>query len=71
MRKNWGAFSNYISYKVGDGLRIRFWHDIWCDDSALKCSFPELFSLAHNKEALVSEYVDRSSPHTLWNLNFI
>lgn len=43
----------------------------WCGDSALKCSFPELFALARNKEALVSEYMDHSSPHTLWNLYFM
>jgi hypothetical protein len=71
IRKNWGAFSNYISFKVGDGLRIRFWHDNWCGDSALKSSFPEFFALARNKEALVSKYMDRSSPHTLWNFNFM
>jgi hypothetical protein len=65
LRKIWGAFSNYISYEVGDGLCICFWNDIWSDDSAIKCSFPEFFSLAHNKEALVSEYIDRSNPHTL------
>jgi hypothetical protein len=64
IRKNWGVFSNFVSYKVGDGLRIHFWHDIWCSDSALKCSFPELFFLARNKEALVSDYMDRSSPPT-------
>jgi hypothetical protein len=39
IRKNWRAFSNFV-YKVGDGLCIRFWHDIWCSDSALKSSFP-------------------------------
>jgi hypothetical protein len=64
IRKNWVAFFNYISFKVGDGLRIRFRHDNWCGDSALKSSFPEFFALARNKEALVSEYMDRSSPHT-------
>jgi hypothetical protein len=64
-------FSNFVSYKVGDSLHIRFWHGIWCGDSALKGSFPEFFSLARNKEALVSDYMDCSSPQTLWNLSFI
>ncbi len=71
IRKNWVAFFNYISFKVGDGVHIRFWHDNWCGGIALKCSFPEFFALARNKEALVSEYMDRSSPHTLWNFNFM
>jgi hypothetical protein len=50
VRKNWRAFSNFVSYKVGDGLRIRFWHNIWCGDSARKSSFPKFYSLARNKE---------------------
>jgi len=65
------SFFQYISFKVGGCLCIRFWHDVWCGDSALKSSFLEFFDLAHNKEALVSEYMDRSSPHTLWNFNFM
>jgi hypothetical protein len=64
IRKNCGAFSNFVSYKVGDGLHICFWHDIWCGDSALKSSFPEFYSTC-NKEALVSDYMDLSSLHTL------
>jgi hypothetical protein len=57
----WGMAFTFIS-----GMII-----CWCGDSALKCSFPEFFALARDKEALVSEYMDRSSPHTLWNLNFM
>jgi hypothetical protein len=65
IRKNWGAFSNFVPYKVGDGFRIRFWHGIWCGERALKSSFPEFYSVALKKEALVSDYMDLSSPYTL------
>jgi len=59
IRKNWGAFSNFVPYKVGDGFRI------WCGERALKSSFPEFYSVALKKEALVSDYMDLSSPYTL------
>ena len=36
IRAGWDVFSNHISYKLGDGSRIRFWHDTWCGDLPLK-----------------------------------
>jgi hypothetical protein len=71
IRKNWGVFSNFASYKVGDGFPIHFWDDIWCGERALKSSFPKFYSLARDKEALVSDYMDLSSPHIIWNPSFI
>jgi hypothetical protein len=58
-------YLNYLVSSVGNGLHISFWYDKWCGDSALKCFFLEFFALARNKEALVSEYMDHFSPHTL------
>jgi hypothetical protein len=55
IRNNWGSFSNLVSYKVGDGSRIRFGHDAWCGETALKFSFSKFYSIARNKEAFVSD----------------
>jgi hypothetical protein len=63
-------FSNLVSYRVGDGSRIRFLHDVWYEEVALKSSFPELYSLARNKEASVSNYVDPSSTYIHWSPRF-
>jgi hypothetical protein len=71
IKNDWRAFSNFVSYKVADGSRIRFWHDTRCGEGALKSYFPEFYSLAHNKEALVLDYLDLSSPHIHWNPSFI
>ena len=51
IRRWWQLFSKFISFEVGDGTQIRFWHDIWCGDQPLKEYFPELFCIARNKEA--------------------
>lgn len=40
---------------VGDGSSTRFWHDPWCPSSPLKCSFPRLFSISIQSEALISQ----------------
>jgi hypothetical protein len=46
IRNGWGSFSNFLSYKVGDGSHISLWHDVWCGIEPLKHSFPELYSIA-------------------------
>lgn len=66
----WGSFSNFVSYKVGNGSHIRFRHDMWCREGVLKYSFTKFYSIAHNKEALVSTYLDLSSSPILWNPGF-
>jgi hypothetical protein len=49
IRKEWGEFSSHTIFEVSDGSKIRFWHDMWCGDKALKAAFPDLFKLAHCK----------------------
>jgi hypothetical protein len=40
-----GSFYRSVRYTVGNGLKIRFWHDLWCGDQPLKVTFSELFSI--------------------------
>jgi hypothetical protein len=28
--KGWEGFNWFISFKVGDGSSLKFWHDSWC-----------------------------------------
>ena len=67
----WNTFSNYISYMVGDGSRIKFWHAPWCGDQSLKLSFPELYSLARNPEATVAESMQIQGSSIHWDVVFI
>jgi hypothetical protein len=36
IKKGWEKFSIHTRFEVGDGSKIRFWHDQWCGDVALK-----------------------------------
>jgi hypothetical protein len=53
IRKAWESFSSFSRLVVGDGTRIRFWHDLWCGDMVLKYAFPILFGSARSKDASI------------------
>jgi hypothetical protein len=36
-------FAGCISFMVGDGRKVRFWHEIWFKDYALRKSFPDFY----------------------------
>jgi hypothetical protein len=27
-----GAFSSHTRFEVGNGSKVKFWHDVWCGD---------------------------------------
>jgi hypothetical protein len=59
--KSWlGLFFEYLTFKVGDGTRIKFWKDSWCGDQPLQTRFPELFRLAHDPDAMVATHLHSS-----------
>jgi hypothetical protein len=55
IKKGWETFSRFSGFEVGDGARIKFWHDLWCRDSVLKEVFPALFGITLAKDASVAE----------------
>ena len=40
---------------MGEGARIRFWHDRWIGDTTLKDLYPELYVCSAIKDACISE----------------
>jgi len=39
-------FKSLVHFKVGNGSRVLFWHDVWCGEQPLKDHFPDLFRMA-------------------------
>ena len=56
--------------EVGDGAKTRFWTDIWCVQCSLKAGFLELYRLARNEEALVSDHLRSHNERVSWDFNF-
>ncbi|RVW15066.1 putative ribonuclease H protein [Vitis vinifera] len=47
--------NSFVGFVVGDGEKVKFWKDKWCETIPLSEAFPSLFALASNKEAWVNE----------------
>jgi hypothetical protein len=43
---------------VEDGVRTKFWHNLWCGDVVLKEVFPDLFGIAPVKDASVADNME-------------
>ncbi|XP_022001887.1 uncharacterized protein LOC110899287 [Helianthus annuus] len=60
LKVNGSSFSSLITGKVGNGLTIKFWLDVWLNSTPLKVSFPALFRLERNKWCAVADRVGRN-----------
>ncbi len=68
--KDWPSFKRFISFDVGDGSRVSFWHNVWCGDRTLKEMFPTLLVIACNPKALVADLLRGHNGTTHWDLTF-
>ena len=50
---------------------VRFWQDIWCGDTLLILSYPELFVVSRSKETCVADLRRFSNGVLFWDLNFV
>ena len=67
----WDKFARFITFKVGNGARTRFWRDTWCGDSPFKTVFPDLYGIARDKEAFLAAHLQLRNDSIHWELNFI
>nr|CAN72477.1 hypothetical protein VITISV_022513 [Vitis vinifera] len=58
-------------FKVGKGNKIRFWIDPWCGNNVLSQVFPDLFSMAAQRNVTVEDYWDQNLGHGGWNLRLL
>ena len=57
-----------IEFKVGRGTKVKFWTDHWCGNVALSQNFPQLYTMAVFRNAMVNEVWDSSLGQGGWNL---
>ena len=60
-----------MALKVGKGIKIRFWTDLWCGCTELSQRFPHLYAMAVHKNATVEEMWDQNFGQGAWNLRFL
>ena len=70
--EGWESFSKHLSFVVGDGSHILFWHDKWTGDVPFKIFYPQLFLCSANKEVCISEMLSPpvGDNDKVWSLRF-
>ena len=67
LKESYWCWDN-IEFKVGKGTKVNFWTDQWCGNEALSQAFPQLFTLAAQRNASVNEMWDSSLGLGGWNI---
>ena len=72
IHEGWESFSKHLSFIVGEGTRIRFWHDRWIGDYTLKDLYPELYVCSVAKDACIFEvlWTPEGGTFRVWDLRF-
>ncbi|XP_028125789.1 uncharacterized protein LOC114322644 [Camellia sinensis] len=63
-------FLNNCKVKVGNGHRVKFWVDKWCDNLCLKDEFPLLYRLAGEKGETLATMLERNEDAGEWVFQF-
>ena len=71
IRKEWLTFFQNSISSLGNGRRLGFWKDPWCNETVLCNEFPTLFNLAVHKDARVVEVWDSSREEGGWSPVFL
>ena len=72
IHEGWESFSKHLSFVMGEGTRIRFWHDRWISDNTLKNLYLELYMCSAAKDACISEvlWIPKGGTIRVWDLRF-
>lgn len=68
--KGWEAFSGHISFRVGDGSRIKFWVHKWCGENELRETFPNLYRVSCLRDMTVQQIFRSHGGVLHWDLRF-
>ena len=70
--EGWESFSKHLSFVVGEGTRIRFWHDRWIGDNTLKDLYLDLYVCLAVKDACIFEvlWMPEGGTVRVWDLRF-
>ena len=68
--RGWPSFSRCVLYDIGDGSRVKFWHDRWCGETSLTANYPKLFRFCQDKEVSVAKLMKYTNGVLFWDVSF-
>ena len=60
-----------VHFMVRNDSSVLLWHDVWCCDHPLKTPYPDIFRIAHFKDAMVQEVISWNDFLELGSLELI
>ena len=68
----YAEYEHMVSFKLGNGRRIRFWEDVWWGEEAFSSRFPDLYGLSHAYNCYIEELFVNQTDTMLhgWDLHF-
>jgi hypothetical protein len=70
IRRGLWKFSSHTRFEVGDGLKVKLCHDLWCGDMALIEVFLDLYGISCAKDDSVVALLEPLVGSIKWNINF-
>lgn len=55
---------------MGNGYKIKFYHDVCCGDKTLKKAYPKFYGMARMKDASIVDLLIQSNITPQWNVTF-
>ncbi|XP_050211464.1 uncharacterized protein LOC126661653 [Mercurialis annua] len=68
--EQWKSFTSCVSFRVGTGDLIKFWHDVWLYSVPLRHRFPNLYRIRRSKNSMVVDFFSQGAAvfeRTSWN----
>lgn len=62
-------FKDGIKFKVGHGIKVKFWTNSWCNNSTLGVQFLSIYRLSHLPAGNVSDFYSIHNSQIVWDLN--
>jgi hypothetical protein len=59
-----------IKHILGDGNKIRFWHEVWLGECTLRIKYGKLFNICHQQEWEVSRVLESGQINLTFRRNF-
>ena len=68
----WGTLQQYVLFEVGDGIRVKFWHDAWNGSHSLKELYPGPYACSLDWNASVHSVIDSpiGGEGCVWRVRF-
>ena len=68
----WEDFNKNICFEIGVGDRVRLWTVLWCGDSPLQLTFPNMYGMVSDKEASMASSLERLriEEQRSWDVHF-